>query len=145
MRTGYRPNVFRDENQKIYAINLGSEFCAEHEWGIADLWSMIKVDRNKLGIDGYRASVGGGTNMRSFKSKNIFYILFGNYFSHKDLEELKKDYKDGGRHLYMGEDQTFCGAWSQNDFGLAVKVKDEETYQFFKDLSDAINTGDFAL
>jgi hypothetical protein len=47
MRRGTEGTYWRDENSnQIVAVNLGADFCAEHEWG-------IKGIQNALGIQGY--------------------------------------------------------------------------------------------
>jgi hypothetical protein len=45
MRRGREGSIWKDDSGKVIALNLGADFCAEHEFGIKGL-------RNMLGISG---------------------------------------------------------------------------------------------
>ena len=50
MRRAYNGSVWRDDSLDIIAVNLGADFCAEHEWGIAGI-------KHKFGIAGQKSGV----------------------------------------------------------------------------------------
>ena len=64
MRRGREGSFWKDEKtNQIIAINLGSDFCAEHEWG-------IKGIQGTLGIQGY-----SGVSFSRNRIKEILEIL----------------------------------------------------------------------
>jgi hypothetical protein len=63
MRRGREGSIWKDESGKLIAINLGSDFCAEHEWG-------IKGIQGSLGIQGY-----SGVSFSRSRIKEILEIL----------------------------------------------------------------------
>jgi hypothetical protein len=89
----------------------------------------------------------------------VFYMLLENHWRNiltdENIEALKKLYKGGGRELSLTKEltysgithpaQTYVGAWSDRDFGIAVSVKDKNIYDFSKKLVEAIKMGDYAL
>ncbi|MGH2611519.1 MAG: hypothetical protein ACRDFB_00545, partial [Rhabdochlamydiaceae bacterium] len=50
--------MFNTQNN-LFAVNLGADFVAEHEWGIKQLNKTLGVsdDQNILGIDRYRVTL----------------------------------------------------------------------------------------
>lgn len=49
MRRGYNSELIKDDNGKLIGVNLGSDFCAEHEWGIDSIKNAfgVSVDSNE--------------------------------------------------------------------------------------------------
>lgn len=43
MRRGREGSVWRDESGKVIALNLGADYCAEHEWGIKGLKRLLGI------------------------------------------------------------------------------------------------------
>ena len=52
MRRGYSNSGLIEENGTFFGISLGSDFCAEHEWGTKELQEILGIDSKKMGIDG---------------------------------------------------------------------------------------------
>lgn len=50
MRRAYNPSVWRDDQLNIIAVNLGADFCAEHEWGIDGIKRRFGITPQKSGI-----------------------------------------------------------------------------------------------
>lgn len=50
MRRAYNGAVLRDDQLNITAVNLGSDFCAEHEWGISGIKSKFGISSNNDGL-----------------------------------------------------------------------------------------------
>lgn len=51
MRGAREAQVARDNNGEVYAISLGADFCAEHEWGINRLYQIFQIDPELIGTD----------------------------------------------------------------------------------------------
>lgn len=53
MRKAFDGKLWIGNDNRIIAVNLGSDFCAEHEWGIASLQTKFGISNssNLLGID----------------------------------------------------------------------------------------------
>ena len=49
MRRGYNSEIIKDENGKLLGVNLGADYCAEHEWGIDNIKNAfgVNVDPNE--------------------------------------------------------------------------------------------------
>ena len=43
--------VYRNDIGELIGVGLGSDFCAEHEWGIKKLKNRFKIDDTKDGIE----------------------------------------------------------------------------------------------
>ena len=50
MRRAYNSSVWRDDQLNIIAINLGADYCAEHEWGIDGIKRRFGITPQKSGI-----------------------------------------------------------------------------------------------
>lgn len=161
MRRGRDAKVVTNEAGEIYAIDLGSDSCAEHEWGVERL-------RNRMGLSlavrdglGYHsAKVAGKDWLLNFTSKGNQVIVFD--------ESLAWDIREGGdrlkktkewygsgehRELYLlkpwRKDEPAEGlatAWCESAFGIIIGANaDEKTKAFGKKLGDAIASGDFSV
>lgn len=47
MRRGYKSELIKDDNDQLLGINLGADYCAEHEWGIDGIKNSFGVDVDK--------------------------------------------------------------------------------------------------
>jgi hypothetical protein len=49
MRRGYNSELIKDDNGKLIGVNLGADYCAEHEWGIDSIKNAfgVNVDSNE--------------------------------------------------------------------------------------------------
>lgn len=151
MRRGYKPSLYKNDAGEIYAINLGSDFCSEHEHGVERIYNLMGCKTDAIGIDRYKSKNSSLKNVLSFRVNYVFYILFGGYWGWNNLtttelkEEFKKRYRKGSRELSLYGDELFGGAWSDNDFGIAVSINENEAYPFALKLSKAIEDGDFSV
>ncbi len=54
MRRSFKPKWLIADDGSLYGINIGADFCAEHEWGIKELNSMLGIESNNpkvFGVD----------------------------------------------------------------------------------------------
>jgi hypothetical protein len=119
MRQGFNNGWLTDE-ENIIGINLGADFCAEHEWGIKELREVLGIDNdeNVMGIERYRT--------KNPKMEGIFLIeenksnaalIAVEPFEVRWLVGRKlKDY----RELGLAKGEELATAWSKKDFGIRV-------------------------
>jgi hypothetical protein len=82
MRQGYNGEIWRDDLGQIIALNLGSDFCAEHEWGIAGIKNTFAIDPTIPGIEG-----------RTIKNKSVTLNTFGvrlDIFGRRSTKKIEK-------------------------------------------------------
>jgi hypothetical protein len=154
MRRGNQPTLYKDDNGDVFAVNLGADYCAEHECGDEGIRQTMGCNSKVVGLGRYSAT-NKKPAMYSFKWKNVFYVIVPTYtygtneymidsFKKREHSELHlcKESKFGDK-IYPAE--TLAGAWSNSDFGIAVSTKDKEAYSFVQKLAKAIESGDYAV
>ena len=142
MRQG-RDNDILVLDGKLIGINLGADYCAEHEWGIAGIQADFGMDKSKLGLEGRKVSscspelIWLEKHKLSTRDKTPWAgIYFGYVHSSGELSSIGSAYGD----------QNLVTAWSEKDFAAissdAGKVASlKEVFQAFKDLDIAIWRG----
>lgn len=147
MRTSFNGSIFKTDARVPFAINLGADFCAEHEWGISRLRELLGCPSNVDGIAQYSA-IRKGVELTSCVGtatiKGVFYLEFGAHVRWTDKEDGK--FVPNTRQLSIFGDKTWGAAWCEDSFGIAVNKKgDPEVFAFVKELLKAIEAGDIAL
>ena len=64
MRRGYGGHLWIGDDKKIIAVNLGADYCAEHEWGIGGI-------SNRLGISPQKSFLGIKSPKIGIESRTI--------------------------------------------------------------------------
>jgi hypothetical protein len=59
MRRAFNSSIWRAEDGSLIALNLGADYCAEHEWGISGILQKFGIKQDKLGIAGRTITKGG--------------------------------------------------------------------------------------
>lgn len=152
MRKGFNSGLLLGTNStgsnNLVGINLGADYCAEHEFGIATLQGLFKVnnDVNILGIN--RRKINTVPDKLIFKEINInnkiYYILLLKYFW--DKNELEKNCEEWiPKDLLPNNDDDLICAWDERSFGIVVsevyKEEINELYTAFLNKNIAIAIG----
>jgi len=159
MRRANGAEVLKSNDGTIYAINLGADFCAEHEWGVERLRREMGIasDEPRTGFNYHTAKVAPGDKFISFIGKGHQFIVLDGMFSfykndEKRLKDLKADYSKGTRELgfitWRGDKQPkiLSTAWDEKSFGIVIgKDADKDLKEFGKKLINAIEAGDYAV
>jgi len=114
--------VYRNDIGELIGVGLGSDFCAEHEWGIKKLKNRFKIDDTKDGIE-KRAITTSNVFAGDFIYEKTKYYFLTSYENKYCKDE--KDYKNRIRR-YLGVlqyDKEITSAWDEEDFVFAVKDK----------------------
>jgi len=153
MRRGHKPSFVTNKKGEFIGVNLSSDFCAEHEWGISSLKSAFKVKSSKgYGIDRriIRAvppdtcEVKWGTVLRFFKAGPHWCLAYSGASHLKDIEKSGKSTELclHDKSSFRKEDDDIAGAWDSESFGVLVREKDkdklEALYEAFKELDIVI-------
>jgi hypothetical protein len=153
MRRGNSPSILENDKGEIYALNIGADFCAEHERGMKELRGLMGLkEEDKSGLKSYTASKANTSCLLSFTGKGNLYIIFDSGVSWGNPDEMKKHYSEGGGELWLSNGgksykaDEFAGSWDGGGFGIAIsKNAPEKLREFGKKLVEAIRTGDFAV
>lgn len=71
MRQAFNGKIWKDDSGQLVALNLGADYCAEHEWGIAPIQKKFGIDSSKLGIEGRTITKGSDQVKKvSFEMEN---------------------------------------------------------------------------
>lgn len=127
--------IILNENEEFVGISLGSDFCAEHEWGITKL-------KHILGIPLELTKKNVGLKYRTITKNNKENIIFKKFTLVKDKKEvvyfalmvssewsIKHSMKTGelnselmsAAHC-MGDAGVGC-AWDESSFGIVVPLE----------------------
>ncbi len=118
-----------DEKNNVIGINLGFDFCAEHEWGIKDLQEDfgIKIGGRKLGFEARRNTKVPEGLTYSKKDNALIYTPFPS--TDARLEHIIKH-----TMIFDEKREEIGSAWSDESFG--VKAIGEHAW-IIKELYDA--------
>lgn len=142
MRQG-RDNEILLIDGKLIGINLGADYCAEHEWGIAGIQSDFGMDKSKLGLEGRKVSscspelIWLDKHKLSTRDKTHWAgLYFGYVHSNGEMGSIGSAYVD----------TNLVTAWSEKDFAAisndATKVSNlKEVFEAFQALDIAIWRG----
>lgn len=109
--------IITDDNEKIMGVNLGFDFCAEHEFGIKRLYQDFGMKREEeLGYESVRNTIAPKGLFFQLKKSSaaLIYQRFAN--SPKDLEDVLRY----TLYLPSGDETGIACAWSGESFGLNV-------------------------
>lgn len=144
MRRGSSSGWLEHEG-KLIAVNLGADFCAEHEWGIKGLKQALGVndDPNTLGIERFRITRTNPAGMQLVeqgKNEAALILIEASHF--KWLLGKKLDEMFNGEARIHREDD-FAAAWCEDSF--SIHVKKAENINKLKRIEQAIRNRDAAL
>jgi len=170
MRRGRDGEVWKDEEGKLIAVNLGADFCAEHEWGIKGIRSKLKipekpdVDLGRSALDFIKNFFGVkqpvGLETRTMRSGLELVTNLGEKpvsYTSTDYKTKKKTtfkfwgittYKPwsgsvdwkGYVEWYDPEREPFISQWDEGHFMILSQDKD-----LIQELYDAFKEGDIAV
>lgn len=124
-------SIIKDENT-IYGISLGYDFCAEHEWGNDDMRRKFGIDKDKMGIDGRTNSKG---EVYVFENKTHILLTSSNPYKWNITPENAK-FEDAVPYEGYFKDSEITTYWDERNFCVILK-KTNENVQLIRDLEQA--------
>lgn len=110
-------------SKQIMGINLGFDFCTEHECGIANIRRAFRIDGKELGFEGKRnTSVPENLVIRHYAESSV--MVFENFWNgiDKQIESILK------HDLYfLNKESELASAWDEKSFGVHVRKQYAET------------------
>lgn len=146
MRRARDNGLLKDENGQLIGINLGADFCSEHEWGIKGLREMFGMKDTGYGIDKrIMRKVPEGSEWNSIaarpwvkliEKRNKLTLLVGQYCT-QDSQDLK--------HLELSDykKESLSTSWDEKSFGIEAYSK--EDILAVKEIWNAISNNDLAI
>lgn len=142
MRRGNDPKWVYLPNGDLAGIAMGSDFCAEHEWGVKTMRYLMQCDDTKDGVERRQmTTIPKDLQRLSGKSKNAAYdaiFLSPTASYYRKPEDWVND-----NELHRRGDAGLCCAWDEKTFGIvAYGDKDKKNLAI---LWDAFQRKDIAF
>lgn len=134
--------VLRNSKGEFAGICFGYAYCAEHEWGIEPLrqdFGIPEVTREVLGADARTVTV-VPKDLKFFRSGRSGYLVY--HRSYRPAKTPRREAKAYSDRMEASPKQTFCTAWSGEDFGIII-INDKE--RLLETLFEALTTLDAML
>lgn len=136
MRASYGGSLLFSDD-KLIGINLGSDSCAEHEWGIKDI-------QYEFGIDiaaGYglarRTPTKVSPNLIWFKKK-IAKTNYVGFAMERFFDGVDKWEPRDGLYRTCDKENMFHAGWDQEGFYVLAEAKNKKAIVHLKELFEAI-------
>jgi len=131
MRKSCNEKIIVDKSGTVIGINLGADYCAEHEQGIDGLKSKLGINVNAdFGLA--RRIVNEVKDLHWIES-DLVGIVLNRFYSDDDFSSWVKFHTD----RYYTKNKFEAG-WSNTGFYLLTKKNDIKTIEKFKLIYDAL-------
>ncbi len=139
MRQGQNNGFLHNADGRLIALNLGADYCAEHEWGIKPIREAFGIDDKKLGLQ---------KRMQNARADTlVWYIGKTNDKAPKQFEGIwykASDWaKDPHGVYFSSRGGTLWTGWSESDF--AAFSTDAAEVAKLKEIYDALHYGNAAV
>lgn len=119
MRRGNDSLIMLDDAQNVVAVNLGSDYCAEHEWGIKKTREALGIDDTKVGLQ--------KRSVTQTPPELVWYEGTADVYSDVSGKRTAQRYEgfwlkswSGAKEpheISFGRGSALATAWSDGDFG----------------------------
>lgn len=145
MRIGYDSNILIEDN-KFVGINLGADYCSEHEHGISNILMEFNVNSKAIGFAA-RVPTVCSPNLffgeKQIKDTKVAYLFFParksscEYFKELLERNAEKCFTAFNLPVNLLNEKKIVTAWDNSEFAIVVADKNIEylkiLYQAFKD------------
>lgn len=150
MRRGSDNGLLKNENGHVIGINLGADFCAEHEWGIKGLRQMFGMKDTGHGIDKRTAhEIPSRRNWNTGQTETAVHLIE----TKKEtilLVGVDKPEKTDAKNMCRFElsrgdynKDNLLTAWDERSFGVSGTTIEQRAA--IKAIYEAMQGGDFAM
>ncbi len=111
MRQGNNASfIYSESPTALIGINLGSDYCAEHEWGIKDIqhYTGMNTDQSNVGLDRRKVN----------KVQNLHWVdndKFVGFVLYRFFDDEIKNWKPRESYHSDKKKEIYCG-WSKDGF-----------------------------
>lgn len=149
MRKSFNGEWLKNENGQFVGVNLGADYCSEHEQGIAELKSIFGIEDNDsnlvMGIERRKVLIftAEDLNILDSKNKKTGFTYLGVKQKFQKVES-KKDISTEVKHYRGKKDVTMLScAWSEDGFAIYSETK--EGRQNLRELAAAFKSKDVSI
>lgn len=139
MRQSFKVEVLRNGNDEFAGMMLGPGSCAEHEWGIKDIYQTLGIDSDIFGING--RSVQNSEPITLIKSRGFRAVGMTDSWE-MTADSILHHHELGGT-VRTKNDVDLFAAWSGRDFCVGAKKK--ESYAMIEELFKAAKKNDLVV
>lgn len=134
MRRGYECKFLENGNGEFFGINLGADYCAEHEYGIKDVCQAFKLNKDEkcFGIENRRIHFIPEEfifEKVKLKNKNYFALIYdiGTFCMRQSKQSTSNSAKDWicSEIFPRNNDELTC-AWDGRGFGVLVSKEHKD-------------------
>lgn len=150
LRRSFRMEWLKNKAGEICGLNLGADYCAEHEWGIDALKSLLGIDdSNPSGLESRRIKTLPEENVfildevKKKKTGKTILMIEGRYVIAGVKADLKSMDSRIKPYAPRGTQPDLATSWGKG--GLCVIASKEEDKQNLRVLISALKAGDVAL
>lgn len=131
--------------EHLIGLGLGSDMCAEHEWGVAQMQRTFACDSKKDGIE-RRQITELPNDLSAFSGRGYDAIMLDHAYTGTRDDRFKNVQEQHLRlHTYPGA-STFVTAWDEGTFGVcAYGKKDNPDRERVRVLWEAFQHKDIAI
>jgi hypothetical protein len=138
MRRAYTGTDFIKEDKRLLGVNLGFDFCAEHECGIKSLHEDFGMQlEEKLGFEA-RKNTQVPEGFMQYEKNTSALLYSPNLHRLGNAEEINRLLK-GELSFRDYHKQEIVGAWNERSFGLHVISKHKDIIKMLYDAFQAKN------
>lgn len=133
MRRAFSPKwVQKEDGSTPLGINMGADFCAEHEWGIKELqrmFGMVTDDPTILGVERRIIRKLPEENIYFIDNKGVTILAVAHYYEPQtDIKKLKERWGEAKPYKLSKDEKVPLGvAWDERSFCIwATEEADRE-------------------
>ena len=150
MRRSFRSALMYEES-KFVGINLGFDYCAEHEWGIKGIQEAFGLQTDLIGFQRYQNTLVPGGEKPTFGKPQVLTITkftdrkmpwVGLYFNAEHFYGSEIPIKKLLPLPYKHIEDEICAAWDEHSFGIVVH---KESAWVLDEIMNAINNKDILI
>ena len=136
MRKSYDSSFMFDDASKLVGINLGSDSCAEHEWGIKSMQYKFGIGQHVLPGIGRRQATEVPTHYRTHTNRNEMIIEF---------QASPWNWEETPIKGFLSTKDKIGLACAWDDGGFKIHAKGEANASNLRQISEAIKTKNIAI
>lgn len=145
MRASFEGTIKLSKKNNLQCLNLGADYCAEHEWGIKELLRKLGVSGDGFGLE--RRKVSTGENVLWYEGKKytgLYSKLWSTFNSDSDKVNFD-EWLHSYRVAYEKKPYKFWAGWNGRDFYVIAESSDKKTIKLLRVLFDAFQKNDVAV